>query len=159
MRAIVVPSLTEDTPRNERVSGQRPVLNSHTINVRLTHPSLYRMMMASGALSILLGFNFVFLHPAFLIYDQSNYLWGVIFLVLGASKILFLNVRRNLRLVRMSIAVSFVYVMCIAYGTCQPFIEDTGSLQLPLLYAGWAMFKGALLLEPFINPWTARRAD
>lgn len=153
----VLPTVTGDTVAREQLDDQVPVVNGRTIHVRLTHPSLYRMRMLSAGLSILLGLNFLFLNPTFLIYGQSNYLWGGIFLGLGGGEMFFLNVYRRLRCVRILMAASFSYSMLLAYGTCQPFIEGEGSLQLPVLYVGWAVVHAALLLEPFINPWTARQ--
>lgn len=151
----IVEPLTEETV--EKLLDQGPVINGNRIYVRYTHPTLYLMTMLSGSLEVLLALNFLFLNPTFLIYGQPNYLWGSIFLLLGFGKIFFLNFFRSLRIVRFSMAASFSYIMLIAYGTCQPFAEGEGSLQLPLLYMGWAVLYVALLLEPFINPWTARQ--
>ena len=155
----VAPALRTGASRRDHVEGQGPILNGKGINVHKTHPNLYLLIMLSAALNILLGLNFLFLHPTFLIYDQPNYLWGAIFIMLGIGKMVFLNIFRYLKFVRILIAMAFVFVMCIAYGTTQPFIEGEGSLQLPILYAGWAALQLALLFEPFINPWTAKRED
>lgn len=156
-KAQVVPPLTNDTAAKEQLYDQGPVVDGRTINVRLTHPNLYWMLMMSSSFLILLGLNFLFLNPTFLIYGTSNYLWGSIFLALGLGKVFFLNIYRQLRCVRILMATVFSYIMLLAYGTCQPFVEGEGSLQLPILYAGWAIIHIALLLEPFINPWTARQ--
>lgn len=160
----VVPVLTADTPQGERVAGQGPVLNGGSINVRLTNPDLYLLTLLSVALALVLGLNFSLSAaglgipaPTFFIYDQSNYLWGGLFLALGASQLMFLHVFRNLRLIRALQAVSFTYCLCLGYGTTQPFYEGEGSLQLPAFYAAWGVFQLRLLLMPFINPWSARR--
>lgn len=149
--------LTGDTPASERVVGQLPLLNGKAINVRLTHPSLYRLILLSGVVSIALGLNFMLANPTFKIFGQSNYLWSLIFLLLGMSEVVFLALRRSLQLVRVSLALSFVYIAFIGLGTMKPFIDGTGSLQLPILYFGWAFLQAGALLEPFINPLTARR--
>jgi hypothetical protein len=128
-----------------------------TINVRKTHPNLYLNITVFGLLSIALGINFWVLSPTFLIFDFPNWFWGTIFLTLGTVKLFFLNFYRCLKLVRGAMAFAVGYLLFLGLGTMQPFLEGTGSLQLPILYLGCALLQSAVLLEPFINPWTARR--
>jgi hypothetical protein len=127
------------------------------IKLRLTHPNLYRTVMLFAVLSIALGLNFWILAPTFWIYDQPNALWGTIFLVLGIAKIVFLNFYRRLRAVRATMAFAVAYFLFLSVGTSQPFVEGQGSLQLPIVYLFCAVIQIPLLLEPFINPWTAKR--
>lgn len=158
---VVIP-LTKDTPKNEQVVG--PVLNGGAINIRLTNPDLYWFTLMSIGLALTLGFNFALSaaewgipEPTFLIYDQSNYLWGGIFLAIGLSQFVFLHVFRNLRVIRATEAVSFICCLSIGYGTMQPFFDEKGSFQLPAFYVFWGLVQFRLLIMPFINPWTARR--
>jgi hypothetical protein len=128
-----------------------------SIFIGRTHPNLYRTVMLFAVLSIALGLNFWILAPTFWIYDLPNALWGTIFLALGTAKIVFLNFYRRLRAVRATMAFAVAYFLFLSVGTGQPFVEGQGSLQLPFLYLFCAVIQIPLLLEPFINPWTARR--
>lgn len=127
------------------------------INVRKTHPGLYRLVMGIALICIALGVNFLVFTPTFRVYDLPNPLWGAIFLAVGLSKVVFLNLYRSLRLTRMTMAFAAAYILFFGAGTMQPALEGNASLQLPILYAGIAATLVALLLEPFINPWTAKR--
>lgn len=129
------------------------------IDVRKTHPNLYRMVMTLAVVCLLLGLNFLVLQPTFLIFDMPNVLWGAIFLALGGTKIVFLNVLRRLKLVRIAMAAAVAYFLFLGFGTTQPFVEGEGSLQLPIMYFALALLYLPLLLEPFINPWTASREE
>lgn len=128
-----------------------------SIHVRRTHPNLYRAVMSLAVLYVALGLNFWILAPTFLIYDMPSQLWGTIFLALGVCKLVFLNVWRKLRMVRVAMAFSIAYCLFLGAGTTQPFFEGQGSLQLPILYLAVAVVQIPILIEPFINPWTARR--
>lgn len=142
---------TGDTPVDETlvVNGQ--------INVRKTHPGLYRLVMLLAASSIALGINFVVFVPTFYVYGFPHELWAACFLALGVSKLVFLNVWRSLRLTRAVMGIEVAYTSVFALGTMQPALEGVGSLQLPILYLTLVVLEVALLLEPFINPYTARR--
>lgn len=136
---------------------QALVVSGHP-NLRKTHPNLWRSIMGLAVLNLALGVNFFAFTPTFFVWDQPNELWGSIFLALGISMIVFLNVYRRLRLVRITMALAVGYITFFGLGTMQPAFEGKGSLQLPLLYAGLVALQLPLLLEPFINPWTARRS-
>lgn len=125
-------------------------------DIRKTHPNLYWLVMILAVVGIALGLNFIVNSPTFLIYAAPNVLWGVIFLAIGLGKIVSLNFYRRLRLVRAIMAFGVAYMMFLALGTMQPFLEGSGSLQLPILYVGMAALQIPLLLEPFVNPWTSR---
>lgn len=132
------------------------LINDGEINVRKTHPNLYWLLMVLAATGIALGLNFIFLQPTFLIFDGPNVLWGVIFLVSSIARIIALNVYRRLRWVRATMAFSAAYIGFLAIGTAQPYVEGAGSLQLPIIYAGMALLQVPLLMEPFVNPVTAK---
>lgn len=127
------------------------------IDIRKTHPNLYRLEMVISIMSFMLGLNFIINTPTFLIFDLPNVLWGTIFLVLSSCEVVFLNIIRRLRYVRACMAFSVTYMMFLAAGTTQPFFEGVGSLQLPILYAGVSAARMPLMLEPFINPWTSHQ--
>lgn len=132
-------------------------MNGGEINIHATHPNLYWLVMIQATAGAALGLNFIFLSPTFPIFDMPNDLWGAIFLALSAGRIISLTLVRRMRMVRAFIAASTVYTMFLAFGTMQPWIEGRGSLQLPILYASMSALQIPLLLEPFINPWTAKR--
>lgn len=126
------------------------------IDIRKTHPNLYWLVMTLAFIEIALGLNFIILHPTFPIYGASNYIWGVIFLMIGFGKIVALNVYRRLRLVRAIMASAAFYMLFLSLGATQPFLEGVGSLQNPILYAGLAAVQIRLLVEPIWNPVTAK---
>jgi hypothetical protein len=152
----LVPTLTASTPKRDQVAGQGDVSNG-TPDIRKTHPLLWRAVMAYAAICGFLGLNFIFFHPAFLLYHQSNYWWGAIFLILCISKIVFLNLYRNLHLMRVTMACEVSFMLFLALGATEPVWTSSASLQLPILYIGLAILEIPLILEPFVNPWTARR--
>lgn len=131
-------------------------MNADEINVRKTHPNLYWLLMVLSLVGIALGANFILLQPTFLIFDAPNVLWGVLFLASSFARMISLNIYRRLRWVRATMAFSVAYMAFLSVGTGQPFWEGTGSLQLPILYAGMALLQVPLLVEPFINPETAK---
>lgn len=126
------------------------------VNIQKTHPNLYWLVMILGVMQIALALNFFILSPTFPIFAAPNVLWGVIFLVIGVGKVVSLNFYRRLGLVRAIMSFSWVYTMFIGLGTCQPFLEGSGSLQLPIVYVGISGVLLVLLFEPYINYLTAR---
>lgn len=145
------------------VDHQGPVLGNGRINVRLTNPELFGFVMLTSVVALLQGVDFTLgaagfvPAPTFYIYNQSNYVWGVGFLAIGLFTLIPTLIWRNDRQMKMGLAVSAVYLAAIMFGTCQPFRDGTGSLQLPILYATWVGLCLRTLLMPLINPWTARR--
>ena len=152
----LVPILTTDTPKLEQVYGQGEIING-TVDLRKTNPNLWRAVLGFAIINISLGFNFLIFHPVFLLWHQSNYLWSAIFLTLGTSKIVFLILKRNLSMVRLTMGAEIGYMMFLAIGATEPVLTNSASMQLPILYVGLAFLELPWLLEPFINPWTARR--
>lgn len=126
------------------------------VNLRKTHPNLYRILMGYAVLFIAHGLNFWLLAPTFWIYDMPNYLWGTIFLSLGIAELVLLNFWRRLRVMRAIMGFASFYLLFLGAGTMQPAFEGQGSLQLPIWYLGGGAFLIALLLEPYFNPVTAR---
>jgi hypothetical protein len=125
------------------------------VRLRDTHPNLYRSLMTVALIFVALGFNFLLTTPTFQQYDiPKNYI-GTGFLALGLGNLLFLNLRRNLKAVRMLLIVGIAYMLFWGVGTTQTFFEGTSSLQLCILYFGLAALQAPLLLEPFFNPVTA----
>lgn len=161
----VIAPLTEDTLKEEHITGQGLVLNGAVPNIRLTNPSLYWKVLVTGVVMLLMALNFWLLNPTFKIYNQPNVVWAGIFLSLGTANLVSVSIRRNLWFLRLWMGLTALYLLVIAMGTCQPYLDyinggnngNPASLQLPLLYAVWGLLLWWALIEPFINPWTARR--
>lgn len=130
---------------------------SGTINIRKTHPNLYLGITTFALIDVALGLCFSFFHPTFPVYGMPYQLWGVIYLALGISQLVFLNFYRRLTGVRVTMVCSIIFALFFGFGTLQPVFEGNASPQLMILYAGIAALQIPLVLEPFINPWTARR--
>ena len=128
-----------------------------SIDVRKTHPNLYLAVSTFALISVALGVNFWAFHPAFQVYGMPNGVWGSIFLALGIGKLIFLNLYRRLRMVRAVMACAVAYMLFFGVGTTQPVFDGKASVQLLILYVGLAALQIPLLIEPFINPWTAKR--
>lgn len=158
------PVATLSTTESEKLD--EGLIVNGTIDIRKTHPTLYRLVMSIALIQIALGLNFLVgkdvlgltsFQPAFFVWDMPNELWAAFFLAIGLGKIVFLNFYRSLRLTRAIMAFAVAFLLFFAVGTMQPAFEGNGSLQLPILYGGIVALNVWLLLEPFINPWTAKR--
>ena len=148
------PALTT-TDENDLDAGL--VVNGGRIDVRKTHPNLYLAVSTLALVSVALGVNFWVFNPAFQVYGASNRVWGSIFLLLGIGKLVFLNAYRRLPLLRATMAAAVAFMLFFGVGTLEPVLEGDASAQLLILYVGLSVLQIPLLLEPFINPWTARR--
>lgn len=122
--------------------------------ISLSHPNLYRGIMTFAFINIGLGLNFLFTNPTFNPYQIDKLLIGSIFLTLGVSKVTFLNVSRNLKVVRFVMALEVMFMLFWGIGTSITFFQGRTSLQLFVLYAGLAMLELFLLQEPAVNPVT-----
>jgi hypothetical protein len=131
----------------------------NSINLRLSHPNLYRSIMTFAMLSIALGLNFLLTKPTFNPYNIPYWIIGVIFVSLGSLKIVFLNAWRNLRLIRYVMAGEVAFMIFWGTGTSITFFQGKTSLQLFILYVGMAVFEVFLMIEPFFNPMTAQKDE
>lgn len=122
------------------------------VSVRETHPTLYRVLMIIAIMFIALAVNLYFGKPTFNPYGLSKEVVGLVFLVLGVSKIVFLNLYHNLRLVRLIMAVSAAFMMFWGVSNSQQSFAGKASFQLPILYVTLAILNLFLLVEPASNP-------
>lgn len=150
------PTLTTGTADHEQVTGQGEIVNG-PIKVRLTHPSLYRILMLYVVTFLALAANFTFIKTTFLVYGQSNRVWAACFLVLACSLFCSTNIIHSLRLMRFTMVMIAVYLMFFTIGASEPYLNGVGSLQLPILYLTVSGHMFLLVYEPFINPWSAKR--
>lgn len=128
----------------------------NNVNLRITHPNLYYLVMAFGFTYIALGLNFFFTMPTFNPYGIPYPIVGALFLTLGVAKLVFLNVVRRLTVVRLLMALEVALALWWGIGASITFFQGRTSLQLPILYAGLSFIEAFLLLEPFVNPLTKK---
>lgn len=126
------------------------------VNLRLTNPTLYRHGLAFALVSVSLGLNFIFTKPTFNPYQIDKHLIGSIFLGLGIATLVCIMIVRNLKLIRLTMALGVAYMMFWGIGTSITFFTGKTSLQLFVLYMYIAVVQLCLLLEPFVNPLTGK---
>lgn len=126
-----------------------------TVYLRHTHPNLYRSLMTVGLIEVAIGLNFLLTTPTFQQFGIPKNLVGAIFLVLGLTDMVLLNVFHNIRAVRVKTVVGTAVMIFWGIGTTETFFQGRSSLQLCILYFGLAALQIPLLLEPFLNPVTA----
>lgn len=134
-----------------------PVFRMRGLEIRKTHPALYRTLMAHGIMAIALALNFWFSNPTFNPYGISKNIIGIIFFVSGFSQIIFLNILRDLRLVRLNLAASISWTFFWGVSNAQQFFDGKASLQLPILYVALSILQIPLLVESPVNPMTEKK--
>lgn len=126
--------------------------------VRNAHPNLYTMYLTYALLSIALGLNFLFLHPAFDPLHIPKWSIGTAFLGCGVVKLTLLVFASNTTSLRLSMALSVALMSFWAGALTFAFFQlHQTSMQLPLTYIGLAVLGFLLLTEPFINPATEKK--
>lgn len=126
----------------------------HTVDIRQSHPNLYRSIMVFSFIYIGLGLNFLLTTPTFNPYMIPYEFIGLLFLSLGMLKIVLLNLIRDLVWLRRIMAAEIIVSLWWGIGASITFFRGQTSLQLPILYAGLSLLEVFLLLEPFVNPLT-----
>lgn len=126
------------------------------LNIRKTHPALWRSIMIVCLTSIALAANFWGSNPTFNPYEIPKNIIGLVFFVLGASQLIFLNVVHSLRMVRIGLATSIFWMLFWGASNTQQFFAGNASLQLPILYLALAALQMPLLTESPVNPMTRR---
>lgn len=124
------------------------------VNLRLTHPTLYRSAITFAFTSIGLGLNFLLTKPTFNPYGIDKAITGSIFLVLGIFKLVCVLYLKRLKFIRASMAACAGWMMLWGIGTSITFFDGRTSLQLFVLYAGLTVMQVIWCLEPFLNPAT-----
>lgn len=126
------------------------------VDIHKRHPNLYYMITVFCFLNIALGFNFYFSQPTFDPLHIHKNVIGTIFMVLGVSKLLFLNVSRNLKVLRALMAFGVGLLFFWGLANTQQFFAGKSSLQLPLLYLALSFLQFPMLIEPAVNPVTQK---
>lgn len=130
------------------------------MNLRQTHPNLYKVYLVYGLLCVALGLNFIFLNPTFDPLDIPKQVPGAILLALGGATLFFLRVVRRATWLRVTMA-SIITVM---FFWCGALVFDffrlaQTSLQLPITFAALGALGIPLMIEPPVNPTTSKRDD
>lgn len=125
--------------------------------VAKTHPNRYWLIMCFAVMFAALAVNFHFFTPTFLVYGAPNYVWSACFLALSTGLFVFSNLWHTLEGLRLCLSLSVAFLLFFAAGTSEPFIHGEGSLQLPIVYLGLSALAFPVLIEPYVNPWTAAR--
>lgn len=126
------------------------------VRIRATHPALYRSILILAIMSMALAVNFWFSNPTFSPLGIPKNVVGGIFVLLGVSQFVFLNVFHNLRMVRLILAVSLGWFCFWGLINTIQFFAGNASLQLPILYVFLAILHLPLLVEAPVNPTTKR---
>lgn len=137
--------------------SENVVTQHFKVNLRKTNPTLYHSIIAFSTIRIGLAINFWTSSPTFNPYDIPKNIVGVVFFLLGAWQLIFLHLWRDLRKVRVVLAVSSAVMLCWGLVNTQQFFDGNASLQLPILYVGIAAIQMLALLESPVNPMTAKR--
>lgn len=131
--------------------------NFDAIDIRHSHPNLYRGITTFAVINIALAMNFFFTNPTFNPYGVDKNIVGAMFLALGISKLTFLNVHRSLKVVRLVMTVEIAFMLFWGCGSVITFFTGHTSLQLFVLYVGMSVNELFLLLEPPVNPMTGQK--
>lgn len=126
------------------------------VDIRRTHPGLYHGLMTYGCVQVAAGFNLWYSDPTFNPYDIPKNLIGTIFFALGAGLLVFLNVHRDLRKVRLVLAVAIGFAFFWGISNTQQFFAGKASLQLPIWIVGMSIAQIPWLIESPRNPMTER---
>lgn len=125
------------------------------ISIRQTHPNMYRVLMIMSIMFIALAVNLYFSKPTFSPYDIDKNVIASIFLVLGVSKIIALNLYHNLKLVRLLASIATSFMMFWGLSNTEQAFAGKASFQLPILFITLSIINFLLLIEPASNPLTA----
>lgn len=137
-----------------------PTESFNSVSLNNTHPNLYRSLMTVAVVDVILGLNFLIFTPTFEQFNIPKNFIGVGWLSLGMISLVFLNVCRNLKAVRVTGWTGIAFALFWGIGTTQTLFEGTSSAQLFILYIGLrAGLVVPLLMEPFFNPVTANGDD
>lgn len=125
--------------------------------IRKTHPGLYRSLMSLSFMNMALAVNFWYSTPTFNPYDIPKNIIGWVFFLFGIVLIFFLNVWRDLRIIRIILAISISFMFFWGCSNAEQFFAGKASLQLPILYVTLAFLQIPLLTESPVNPMTEKR--
>lgn len=126
------------------------------VDIRKKHPTLYHAIMVFAFMKLALALNFWLYKPTFNPYHWNKTIIGFIFFFIGSSQLIFLNIVKNLRLIRFSLALAVSFMFFWGLSNTQQFFAGKASLQLPILYLAVAIVQVPLLIEAPVNPMTEK---
>jgi hypothetical protein len=126
------------------------------VNLRKARPLLYGFIMTFAGIRIGLAINFWTSKPAFHPYDIPNSLIALVFFLLGLWQVIFLNVWRDLRKVRVVLALSAAVTLAWGLLNTHQFFFGPASLQLPIVFIGLAVLQLLCVFSLTINSGTER---
>lgn len=126
------------------------------VHIRKTHPGLYKHIMIAGIGNISLALNLWFFPPAFMPYGVNRFPVGILFFVLGVSLVVFLNIHRDLRKIRLALTISCWFSVGWAVSNTYQFFTANASLQLPIYIIIVAAHQVVAAIESPVNPMTER---
>lgn len=127
------------------------------IDLRKSHPMRYLMLMTLAVFKLEMAFNFWTSSPAFDPLGIDKNLAGVVFLVLGVTQLVFLNVIRDLDLLRWSSTFCVAWLLIWAGVNTDQFFNGPASLQVPITFVTLAILQALLMIEFPINPMTEKK--
>jgi hypothetical protein len=134
--------------------AERKPVRLRRLDIHKTHPALYYALMTLGVMGVALGLNFWVSNPTFNPYGIPKNIIGCIFFLIGFSQLFFLNIYRDLRMVRLVLAVSVGWMFFWGVSNAQQSVAGLASFQLPILYVALAVLQIPLLIEAPVNPMT-----
>lgn len=138
-------------------AGNKAANKTKRLNLRKSHPGLYHSIFTVAAMGIALAVNFWFSKPTFNPYGIDRHVIALVFALIGASQFVFLVLVRDLRMVRLMLAVSLSWMMFWGLSNSQQFFAGRASLQLPILFITVSILQIPLLIESPVNPFTEKK--
>lgn len=128
------------------------------INIRKSHPGLYRGIMLFLFFCLATSLNYFFSKPTFNPYGIPKELIGLIYLSISLVLFVLLNLLRNLKLVRITLALSSGFLIFWGISNTQQGFAHKASFALPILLVYIALSLVNDLLQSSVNPMT-RKGD
>lgn len=143
--------MSEEAEKQDRKNKARG------IRIYKSHPGLYYSITILALVSTGLALNFFFYTPTFNPYGIDKNVIGSIFLTLGILKLIFLNIFRNLKIVRLLMATAVGFIFFWGISNTQQAFQGRASFQLPIILIGLALLQAVWVIEPSINPLSRRK--
>lgn len=117
------------------------------VHIRKTNPGLYLAITISIISHIASGWNLWASNPTFIPYGISKNLVGTIFILFGMAIFIFLNVYRNLPKLRLTLAVSIMFLIFWGLSNTEQWRAGNASLALPIFLWTIAAFQARSTVE------------
>lgn len=150
------------TDMSKKVDEQVPpteeqVQQVRKVDLRMSNPEMYRDIMLWSIISVGFAINFWNSHPTFNPFGIPKTIVGIIFFMFGGLGLVFLNVFRDLKKIRLLIVFAFIWYFVWGIVNAQQWHEGRASLQLPIAFLGMSVAQFLILLKPPVNPMSEKR--